>query len=156
MFKLKTLRGEETGLESGLQVCKKLEDDLVECLNVVDRLSRKYKDPVEDPVPVNSLGSPSTLETSSCSDLSGNSLLRQDPEVEAISTPVGARSGQQLSSSYVDMHTKCIKIKRELEGTISLNKQISELAYRQRKNDYSIPEEITVYLENMKKKSSKQ
>ncbi|BFF96551.1 uncharacterized protein DMAD_05167 [Drosophila madeirensis] len=156
MFKLKTLRSEEAGLESGLKVCKKLEDDLGDCLDVVDRLSRKINDSVEGPPPVNSLGLFSTLESSSCSDLSSNSLLRQESEVGEMGTPVEARSGQQLNSSYVDMHTKFIKIKRALEGTLLLTKQISELSYRQRNKYYNIPDQITVYLENMTKKSPRQ
>ncbi|EDW26287.1 GL26139 [Drosophila persimilis] len=141
MFKSKALRCEETGLDAGLQECQKLKDDLGDCLNIVERLSRKNSDPDEGRLSVDCLGSVSTIETSSCPDLSSSSLLLQDSEGNQMNTPAEARSGQKLRSSYVDIRTKCIKLKRELEGTVSLAKHISGLAHRQRNRDYSIPEE---------------
>ncbi|XP_017152215.1 uncharacterized protein LOC108162145 [Drosophila miranda] len=141
MFKSNKLRDEESGLDSGLDVCKQLRDNLEDCLNIVERLNQRYNGaPVEGP--------PSVSSSQSSGDFLLQPQQEPDPDPESETEPepelevkAGVRTGQEVYSSYVDMYTKYMKLKRELNATVSHAKQINELANGRRNNDYNIPEE---------------
>ncbi|XP_016990428.1 uncharacterized protein LOC108052537 [Drosophila rhopaloa] len=118
-------------IDDALEICYSMEDDLHECLGLVKTMNRKYNAPGRYTISMDPFAEDYPLYSPESTEQDASSLQNADSELEMLSQLYGARSAQELDESYVDVRYKFIKLKRDLEGTVTHCQRITDCADRQ-------------------------
>lgn len=116
-------------IDDALSICYSMEDDLEECLAIVEGMNQKYNAPgryVISMVPFND-----DYVVTGTGSTDSSSLNHADSELEILTQLYGARSAQELDESYVDVRYKFIKLKLDLEATVAHCQRVADSADRQ-------------------------
>ncbi|XP_017122923.1 uncharacterized protein LOC108143185 [Drosophila elegans] len=122
------IQTELTKIDDALDICYLVEEDLYECLNLVKGMTRKTNVPGRYTFFMDSFMDDCSLNSPELTDQDASSLKTVDLEMDMLSQLCGARTAQELADSYVNVRYKFIKLKRDLEGTMSLYQRISDCA----------------------------
>ncbi|KAH8234826.1 hypothetical protein KR032_003751 [Drosophila birchii] len=122
------LQTESPQIDDALNICHSIEDDLEDCLAVVEGMNQKYNAPGRYVISMAPFNEDYVLPSTSTDS---SSLHPGDWELEILTQLYGARSVQELDESYVDVRYKFIKLKLELEGALIHCQRVADTADRQ-------------------------
>ncbi|KAM8708768.1 hypothetical protein ACLKA7_015697 [Drosophila subpalustris] len=139
------IQSEDREIDRALELCKLIQSDLLSCVGIVQRLDRKYNEPDRyriDMKPFHHLdpqlhnnnhsrqNSPSLSNTCSLARSSNVSMSMLSLE-SCDSVKVEGRSSHELNAIFVDLKSKCIKLRRELEATAAHAQRMTDCSLRQ-------------------------
>lgn len=142
------IQTEDREIDRALELCKQIHSDLINCVNIVQRLNRKYNEPDRyatfdidhkrphhrDNRAVAPINRRSThvaillapgLANSTKLSMSTLSLASSGSE------KIEGRTSHELNTIFVNLKSKCIKLRRELEATAAHAQRITECSIRQ-------------------------
>lgn len=141
------IQTEDREIDRALELCKQIHSDLMNCVNIVQRLNRKYNEPdrygtfdidrkrpyhrVTAVAPINRRPTRVTillaprLANSTKMSISTLSLASDGSE------KIEGRTSHELNTIFVNLKSKCIKLRRELEATAAHAQRITECSIRQ-------------------------
>ncbi|KAH8351481.1 uncharacterized protein [Drosophila kikkawai] len=122
------LETESPKIDDALKICHSIEDDLADCLAVVEGMNQKYNAPGRYVISMPPFNEDYVVASSGTDS---SSLNAADWELEILTQLYGARSAQELDESYVDVRYKFIKMKLELDGTLIHCQRVADTADRQ-------------------------
>ncbi|KAI8037817.1 uncharacterized protein LOC128259927 [Drosophila gunungcola] len=143
------IQTELTKIDDALDICYLVEEDLYECLNLVKGMTRKSNAPGRYTFFMDTFMDDCSLNSPELTDQDASSLKTVDSEMDVLSQLCGARSAQELVDSYVNVRYKFIKLKRDLEGTMSLYQKIADCADRQERVSHRMLEGSWSYKKRM-------
>lgn len=131
------IQAEDLEIDRALELCKLIHNDLTNCVNIVQRLSRTYNEP-------DRYGIAYEVEKRATFCLPRRSIIV--PKNTLISTKMSAsmlslastgsekmegRTSHELNAIFVDLKSKCIKLRRELEATAAHAQRVTDCSMRQ-------------------------
>ncbi|EDV51771.2 uncharacterized protein LOC6545738 [Drosophila erecta] len=125
-------------IDNALDILYSMEEDLYKCLSSVQDMIRKYNAPGRYIISMEPFAEDFPLRNSKSTDLDATSMRSCDSEMDMLSQLYGARSTQELDGSYVEVRYKFIKLKRDIEGTLTHFLRIIDCADRQEKISHRV------------------
>ncbi|XP_017841185.1 uncharacterized protein LOC108598232 [Drosophila busckii] len=129
---------EDIELDRALDLCKLIQKDLSYCVGIVKRLDNKYNEPYRYAINMKPFDVDSAAKPPSVVSFPRFSFIR------TMSMPRGSRSGgggggdrvegrssHELNMVFVDLKSKCIKLRRDLEATAAQAQRLAVLSLRQ-------------------------
>ncbi|XP_034480854.1 uncharacterized protein LOC117786625 [Drosophila innubila] len=133
------IQSEDREIDRALELCKLIQSDLLSCVGIVQRLDRKYNEPDRYRIDVKPFHlDPKHVRQNNSSTLSNLCLARSSNVsmsmlslASCASVKVEGRSSHELNAIFVDLKSKCIKLRRELEATAAHAQRITDCSLRQ-------------------------
>jgi len=130
------IQSEDREIDRALELCRLIQNDLLSCVGVVQRLDQKYHNPDRSTNDMKPLylnpqlvrkKVPSLSNLARSSDMSMSMLsLGSDAIVKAE-----GRSSHELNAIFVNLNSKYIKLRRELESASAHAQRIMDCSLRQ-------------------------
>ncbi|KAH8404481.1 hypothetical protein KR222_006156, partial [Zaprionus bogoriensis] len=136
------LQTEDREIDRALELCKLIQSDLINCVNIVERLDRKYNGPDRYRVDVmkqplfhldTTLGRRPHQPTLATLCLAGSTQMSMSmlSLASSDSDKIKGRTSHELNAIFVDLKSKCIKLRRELEATAAHTQRVTDCSLRQ-------------------------
>lgn len=139
------IQTEDREIDRALELCKHIHSDLINCVNIVQRLNRKYNEPDRYGTYDVEKGSYHRDTTVAPARRSANVAILLAPGLAKStkmsmsslsltstgSEKIEGRTSHELNTIFVNLKSKCIKLRRELEATAAHAQRITECSMRQ-------------------------
>ncbi|KAH8378698.1 hypothetical protein KR009_000787, partial [Drosophila setifemur] len=127
----KKIQSEHTNIDDALEITCAMEEDLEECISVVERMNQKYNEPGRYTISMEPFNEDYPIPSPYSTEAESTSLRTVDSELDVLGQLYGARSAQELDESYVDVTYKFIKLKRDLQAIVAHCQRITDCIERQ-------------------------
>ncbi|XP_062133267.1 uncharacterized protein LOC133843645 [Drosophila sulfurigaster albostrigata] len=132
------IQSEDQEIDRALELCQLIRNDLLKCVGIVQRLDRKYNEPNRYRIDVKPFHLDPMLGRPNSPSLSGLGLTRSSKVSGSLLSLVSCaevkqegRTSNELNAIFVDLNSKCIKLRRELEATTAHAQRIMNCSLRQ-------------------------
>ncbi|KAH8369568.1 hypothetical protein KR093_000198, partial [Drosophila rubida] len=133
------IQSEDQEIDRALELCKLIRSDLLKCVGIVQRLDRKYNEPNRYRIDMKPFHMDPMLGRPNSPSLSALCLARSSNvsvSMLSLASCAGAvknegRTSNELNAIFVDLNSKCIKLRRELEATTAHAQRITNCSLRQ-------------------------
>lgn len=127
------IQTEDVEIDRALELCKLIQNDLRKCVNIVERLNRTYNEPNRYGIAYEVEKRPS-LTLPRRSIIVPRNTLKSASMVSLTSTgseKMEGRTSHEVNAIFVDLRSKCIKLRRELEATAAHAQRVADCSMRQ-------------------------
>ncbi|XP_030571621.1 uncharacterized protein LOC115770476 [Drosophila novamexicana] len=129
------IQTEDRELDRALELCKLIQSDLRTCVNIVQRLDHRYNEPDRERTVTKPIRSDIVGENSSLSAISlvrsSNTSLSTFSLVSDGTNKVEGRTSHELNYIFVDLTSKAIRVRRDLETATAHTQRITDCSMRQ-------------------------
>ncbi|KAH8307468.1 hypothetical protein KR044_012858, partial [Drosophila immigrans] len=127
------IQSEDQEIDRALELCKLIHSDLLKCVGIVQRLDRKYNEPNRYLIDVKPFHMDPNLGGHKSPSLarSSNVSMSMLSLASCACAKDEGRTSHELNAIFVDLNSKCIKLRRELESTMAHAQRITNCSLRQ-------------------------
>ncbi|XP_023171392.1 uncharacterized protein LOC111599831 [Drosophila hydei] len=129
------IQTEDRELDRALELCQLIQNDLRTCVNIVQRLDQKYNEPDPNKSATMPLRSDMIGENTSLSAISlvrsSNISLSTFSLDSCGKLKVEGRTSHELDYIFVDLTSKAIRVRRDLEAATAHTQRITDCSMRQ-------------------------
>lgn len=125
------IQTEDRELDRALELCQLIQNDLRTCVNIVQRLDQKYNEPdrkKSSTLPL--MGGHTSLSAISLVRSSNTSLSTFSLD-SCGKMKVEGRTSHELDYIFVDLTSKAIRVRRDLEAATAHTQRITDCSMRQ-------------------------
>lgn len=129
------MQTEDREIDRALELCKLIHNDLTNCVNIVQRLNCTYNKPDRYGIVVETR--PTYTLPRRSANVPIKSLIATKMSLSTLSLAstgsgkMEGRTSHELNAIFVDLKSKCIKLRRELEATAAHAQRVTDCSMRQ-------------------------